>query len=89
MWIVTKDHICDGEYVGKHSHNYTEEKFKTHDKTKVKLYDDDGNLYLEGLVSTKDINGYEEVAFAMLNRFMYDLGVTYMEYEEDGEWKVL
>lgn len=52
---------------------------------KFRLLDDDKTPYLWGwFLGDDDATGFEP-----LDRFMYDLGVTEIQYREKGEWKTL
>jgi hypothetical protein len=60
-------------------------------KYEIRLSDDDGNLYYEGLVGDLD-NASEGPAFAPLDWAEANAGCTYMEYRRRGtneKWKVL
>ena len=48
MWIITKDHLDDGAE-GTCSRNFDKEQFETLKQEKFKIYDDDGELYYEGI----------------------------------------
>ncbi|CAQ71596.1 hypothetical protein RALTA_B0985 [Cupriavidus taiwanensis LMG 19424] len=51
-----------------------------------RLYDDDGELYYEGLSSDRD----SEIAFQPLDWATADSGCTYIEYLQDnGKWEQL
>lgn len=53
------------------------------------LYDDDGNLYFEGLISASWLYGDAEYAFNPLDFASANYGCTSMTYYEGGEWKEL
>lgn len=84
MWQILKDHTEDiAEDVDVQSRNFDPEKAKLLPKTKFKLYDDDGNLYYEGLL-------YGEIDFHPLDDCgMSNAGATTMKYFQNGEWKIL
>lgn len=92
MWIIEKDLICDGEYVGKTSYPFDKKKWDAlpeEKKVPFRLFDDDNILYLEGKISNKWLDGDEDHAYDPLNRFMHDLGVTKMHCLEHGKWRSL
>lgn len=92
MWKITKDMICEGSYVGRTSRGFDEKRFRKAKTVPFRLLDDDGHPYLEGKIEERDVNGCEEQAFAPLDAFMYDLGVTRMEYADPakpGVWQAL
>jgi hypothetical protein len=59
------------------------------DPVKFKLFDDDGNLYYEGVIRRDWLNGDEEYAFSPHLFGHTDAGSSELHYEEDGKWKVL
>jgi len=94
MFIITKDVICNGEFNGftflRTSKTGTELKELTAKMRKQCIYrfrllDDDGHVYLYGLCSHYN----NERAFQPLNFYMYDLGVTSIQYFNAGAWEVL
>lgn len=82
-WIIDKSHI--GEFT------LAAEYGTIADCTiPVRLFDDDGELYLEGRVSPRTIDGEESVAFFLLNEAAADLGCTRMDYKMPGKaWETL
>lgn len=65
-------------------------KFKEEMTDEFRLYDDDGNLYYQGLC--KDLDQQDgDSAFQPLDWAMSDAGCTYMEYRKKGEteWRIL
>ena len=58
-------------------------------KTEFRLFDDDGNLYFDGLMTTAQLNGTEDEAFEPLDAFGAAYGCTELMYKENGEWKKL
>lgn len=60
-------------------------------KERIRLLDDDGNIYLYAYMDEESLNGNEDIAFAPLDRFMNAYGVTEMQYKDKktGEYKTL
>lgn len=60
-------------------------------KERIRLLDDDGNVYLYAFMDEESLNGSEEQAFEPLDRFKYTYGVTEMQYKcsKTGEYKTL
>lgn len=82
-WIITKDVICDGQYDGEHSGNVEYiEAGKC--RNQFKMYDDDDELYFEGLSG----NGS---SFDPIDDFGVGFGCTYIKYKniDTGKWEVL
>jgi hypothetical protein len=48
----------------------------------VRIYDDDGELYLEGRISPRMLDSDESDAFFLLNEASADLGATRMDYKD-------
>lgn len=90
MWKVTYDWL-DRKKILVTSRSWNETYYEQNrDKfVKIKLYDDDNNLYYDGV--TDAINEDEDKAFAPLNWAMANAGCTYMKYKDPKtkEWKVL
>lgn len=82
-WIIDKSHIGEFTFAAIYG--------KVEDCTiPVRLFDDDGELYLEGRVSPRTIDGEESVAFFLLNEAAADLGCTRMDYKMPGKaWETL
>ena len=74
-WIIDKSHI------GKHTFaaQYGDVALCT---VPVRIYDDDGELYLEGRVSERMLDSDESDAFFLLNEAEADLGATRMDYQD-------
>jgi hypothetical protein len=64
--------------------------FKESMNYEFRLYDDDGELYYEGLCKDLD-QANEDAAFRPLDWAMNDVGATTMKYRKKGEteWKTL
>lgn len=90
FWKITKDHIEDGEHEG-----YT---FTPHEafnnpliqellNNKFRLYDDDGELYFEGIATNQSC----ESAFEPLDWAMANFGCTEIKYlnNETKKWETL
>jgi hypothetical protein len=80
-FIITVDHINNGEYVG-YKHAKTEALL---DKCTIpfRLYDDDDELYYEGL-------GSNSSSFQPLDLFgMPNDGCTRLDYFENDKWETL
>lgn len=92
MWQITYDHTEKKPFV-RQSRNWDQkiwDAMPAEQKTKIKLYDDDHNLYYDGV--TSDIDESEERAFAPLDWAAGYAGCTYMKYKDikrQGEWMVL
>jgi hypothetical protein len=90
MWRITYDWL-DKKKINIQSANFDQKKWDElpkEEKTKIKLYDDDDNLYYDG--ETSWINAGESKAFQPLDWAAGYAGCTYMKYKDkDGEWKVL
>lgn len=90
FWIITKDHIEDGEHEG-----YTlapQEALKNPLIkelliNKFRLFDDDGELYLEGLSTNQNA----ESAFEPLDWATANFGCTNIKYldPETNKWESL
>ena len=97
MWIITKDYLVDEESgiksrVGTCSSKYDAEKFATRPQLHIRLLDDDGEVYYEGLATKKRIlDSGEDLAFAPLDWAMADAGCTEMQYRENENqpWETL
>jgi hypothetical protein len=90
MWKVTYDWL-DKKKVNIESVSFDQEKWNAlpkEQKTKIKLYDDDNNLYYDG--QTSDINESSGLAFEPLDWARGYAGCSHMKYKDiDGTWKVL
>lgn len=92
MWIITKDNLNDKgvplNRVGTRSNNFGEERFT--DTIPIRLLDDDGEVYYEGLATRKRIlDSSEEHAFEPLDWAMADAGCTELQYFDNNEWQTL
>ena len=94
MWIITRDKLfedgCDitpSRANKVKSRNFNQDYFYLQELVKFKLFDDDGELYYEGMMTKKYLES--EDPFGPLDWAMADSGCTYLEYYEDGEWKQL
>lgn len=89
-WIITVDHT-DSNSVGVGSidpNNYD----KSFMKNKFKLFDDDDNLYFEGIYDENSISDFNpEEEFEPLDWAMNDSGCTYMKYYnvKTKSWNIL
>lgn len=94
-WTITKDHIADPKakpgtnanavgIVGPRSAKMTHEQIKTHPKGKrFRLYDDDNELYYEGVLVGDD-------EFAPLDQFgLPNAGATSTRIYENRAWTPL
>jgi hypothetical protein len=92
MWIITKDFLWEeGDDVPSRankvkSQNFNHDYFYLQELVKFYLFDDDGELYYEGMMTKKYLDDY---GFGPLDWAMADSGCTYMEYYENGVWKQL
>jgi hypothetical protein len=90
MWKVTYDWL-DRQKMTVTSRDWDEDRFKSNrsEFVKIKLYDDDGNLYYDGW--SDSIFAEEDTAFAPLDWATRYAGCTYMKYKDPKtkEWKVL
>jgi hypothetical protein len=74
-WIIDKSHI--GKFTL--APQYGDVTLCT---VPVRIYDDDGELYLEGRVSARMLDSDESDAFFLLTEAEADLGATRMDYED-------
>lgn len=92
MWIITNDFLwkegdCGHSYSMKiKSKNFSQDYFYLQKLVKFQLFDDDGELYYEGMMTKKYLDDY---GFGPLDWAMADSGCTYLMYYENGEWKQL
>lgn len=84
MWEITKDHIEQKDcHIKSMYFSHLNKDLMTH---KFKLYDDDGELYYEGMATNQSF----ESAFEPLDWGMADSGCTDIKYlNEDGQWESL
>lgn len=86
-WIITYDHLENKEIP---LPNYKDEIIQAFNKEELvdfRLFDDDGELYYSGKMRKKYLES--DYPFGPLDWAMNDSGCTYMEYLEDGAWKIL
>ena len=86
-WIITVDHIEDGarvETFGPRTTELARDEIIDHvDATPFRMFDDDGILYYEGLMTTPDTD-----PFAPLDHFgAPNAGCTMIELKTDGGWE--
>jgi len=92
-WMITKDHICEGEQDGLISPtNWCRvEIVSCPHQQKFKMYDDDGILYYDGIISYDDpelMNS--EIDFSPLDDFgTPNAGCTSIRYLINGSWEIL
>jgi len=95
-WIITKDYISekcgDKSTVGvcgpREMSNEVLSRLKNGEGIKFRLYDDDGELYLEGLQIEGDSG--EEGSFAPLDNFGEGWGgCTELKQYLDGKWQTV
>lgn len=91
MWKITYDHT-EKKSIYITSVDFDEkvwDALPSEDKVKIKLYDDDHNLYYDGVYN--DLNEDEEKAFEPLDWATGYAGCTYMKYKcpKYGEWRML
>lgn len=85
MWTITKDLIDDGKKVGTSSCNFDEAQAALL-KHRFRLFDDDGEIYYEGLSDDCE----SEQAFAPLDDFGQGYaGCTEIDYFANGVWRQL
>jgi len=87
-WLITADHIGEGHYVGT-KQGVINHRELANDGVPFRLYDDDNNLYFEGLISENWIEGEADFAFAPLDWAMAVFGCTHMEYFNGEKWEEL
>jgi hypothetical protein len=58
MWKITEDLICNGSAVGTCSRDWSEDDAKERLMVKFRMYDDDGNLYYEGVIDEDAANPF-------------------------------
>ena len=87
LWKITKDHINEGERddVMPTFHQTLRHDYSDLMIHKFKLYDDDGQLYFEGLSTNQDC----ESAFQPLDWAMADAGCTDIKYLTPRGWESL
>ena len=85
-WIITADHIDDGQAVGTVGPaGITSEmcnRLKAGEGQKQRLYDDDRELYYEARLIGGD-------GFEVLDDLGTAVGCSYAQYFENGRWKYL
>jgi hypothetical protein len=92
-WIITRDHLEEqGSEYNRTGHRYgstrgqsdpwTDERDKDN-ALAFRLYDDDGELYYEGLVTDDE---FCEGQLACRDWGMYDAGCTRIEVKREGRW---
>lgn len=92
-WIITKDFINQGKEVGIIGPSGVSDAVTAQlirgEGSKFRLYDDDCNLYYEGIQITG--NNSDEGCFAPLDDFgTPNAGCTYMKVENaEGKWEEL
>ena len=95
MFVITKDHLAEDESESCVGHRPTNFNGKKHadpalddeDAERFKMYDDDGNLYFEGMLSANpDLDGFEP-----LDEFGITFGCTEIRYlnKATGKWETL
>jgi len=77
-WMITKDIINAGR-LNKKSFNFPDSEI-TNLTNKFKLYDDDDNLYFEGIAQELGDDDDPEDEFNPLDWAMNDCGCTYIKY---------
>lgn len=97
-WVITEDHLDSGfphsrvgtgrEDINQPIQSNLKESIVT-DPIKIKLFDDDGELYYEGIISREWFNKDELYCFDPLHFAANDAGCTYMQYEDNGQWNTL
>ena len=89
MWMITKDYISissPAEGVGMYDIAKSSSQNVEEMPYKFKLYDDDGELYFEGISSDRE----SEDAFDPLDWAQADSGCTEIRYLQDnGKWETL
>lgn len=94
-WVITHDHIEDGEYnqVGTAGPGTADEEMieavKTEGEHRIrfKMYDDDGELYYEGFFTMDDENAYHDAPYGPVEDFgMPNAGVVRIDYPDKPEW---
>lgn len=91
-WIITKDHLFEAGAPGERSRVGYGPGTKSPDTTPIKLYDDDGSLYYEGLIDTRDLfdaKAPQGAEFAPLDFAQADAGCTEMRFFYNEKWEVL
>lgn len=92
-WVITKDHISDGEEEGTMGPSDTplQEADIRAKGTPFRMYDDDDNLYYEGRFLALEDEEDPEAEFAPLEDFgTPNAGCTYIKYRsKDGKWRIL
>lgn len=87
-WAIIKDHISDKS--GDTSAIGEGQRGLSTDNVEFRLYDDDGILYFEGLISRSWLEGEADLAFAPLDWAKWYAGCTSIHFKnEKGEWEEL
>lgn len=77
-WVITKDHINDGKNeVGTASVGYDSSRLSSM-VVRFKAYDDDDNLYFEGLMEEEDLHPLDDFC-------MPGYGCTYIKAARPGK----
>jgi len=81
-WRIQKDHLVDGSIITKSRVGYGVGNEVPHNEPlyRVRLFDDDGELYYEGV---SDDDGLEH----MFNWASRDAGVTLLQILMNGVWR--
>jgi hypothetical protein len=87
-WKITKDHISEESPLNGFS-PYHPGEIRKGEAVPFRLYDDDGELYFEGLIAKSWIEGPGEFAFDPLDWAMPQYGCTEMRHKKNGKWETL
>lgn len=84
---ITKDYVEEGQHTGRLFKRDDEDPKEDDFTMKFKLYDDDGELYYDGVSTEGDV----ETEVAPLDWGRWNAGCTYMKVKnkETGAWEVL
>jgi hypothetical protein len=96
-WIITKDHLCDGEYIDRDEAGVCGpsdadedllRRVKAGEGKTFRMWDDDGELYYTGrLLTTEDRWGEEDVMVAPLRDFgTPNAGAVLIKWHGHPEW---
>jgi hypothetical protein len=97
MWIITRDLLFEDtpntgntkSRAGVHSADYDEARFARADTLEIRLLDDDGEVYYEGRITRRRLEGAEDRAFEVLDWAMADAGCTELQFYDKGRWETL
>ena len=93
-WTITQDHLTtpDDDWPSAYGTWGPSDTVATSlDEVPIpfRLYDDDGELYYEGLMNEAAMDAFGDGRDPLYGFGMPNAGCTRLDYEENGSWKVL